>query len=351
MAEAQSLLSLIARGYAAGREDAATEALCFIVSRSDSARAALAEFLGFDEDPLPIASFRTQFLTDGAFPDMVCLDKCNNRVAFIESKFWATLTHNQPVKYWEELAANRPSVLLFLAPASRVADIDEGSLWGGLVRRLRCADHDLDPVDCQESRSFITAPSKDGQRRLILASWDMLLDRLTQRTVKDADFKACFEIAELRGLAHDTIQNDDPVRDKNLKRSIADAVTRLKESGWVNTDGLTVGSGSTYYARFFRLAGGIAGLLIDYKDEKQLPDRSLWLRFGNEENGRLSADDVACRLGQAGESEWERRDQYVYLPIVLPAGADSQAPGDTIVAELERIAKIIDPKGPTYLLE
>ena len=30
MAEAQSLLSLIARGYAAGREDAATEALCFI---------------------------------------------------------------------------------------------------------------------------------------------------------------------------------------------------------------------------------------------------------------------------------------------------------------------------------
>ena len=86
------------------------------MSRSDSARTALAEFLGFDEDPLPIASFRTQFLTDGAYPDMVCLDKCNNRVAFIESKFWATLTHNQPVKYWEELAANRPSVLLFLAP-------------------------------------------------------------------------------------------------------------------------------------------------------------------------------------------------------------------------------------------
>ena len=31
MAEAKSLLSLIARGYAAGREDAATEALCFIL--------------------------------------------------------------------------------------------------------------------------------------------------------------------------------------------------------------------------------------------------------------------------------------------------------------------------------
>ena len=46
MAEAKSLLSLIARGYAAGREDAATEALCFILSRSDSARdGALPSFL------------------------------------------------------------------------------------------------------------------------------------------------------------------------------------------------------------------------------------------------------------------------------------------------------------------
>ena len=46
MAEAKSLLSLIARGYAAGREDAATEALCFILSRSDSARDAFSKFLG-----------------------------------------------------------------------------------------------------------------------------------------------------------------------------------------------------------------------------------------------------------------------------------------------------------------
>lgn len=351
MAEARSLLSLIARGYAAGREDAATEALCFILSRSDSARDEFAKFVGDSGKPLPIDSFRTQELVNGAFPDMACFDDDGNHVAFVESKFWASLTSNQPVTYWEALPDDRSATLLFLAPASRIVGIDEDSLWGGLIRRLRCAGHDLDPVDCQEPRSFVTAPSKDGQRSLILASWDMLLDRLTQRTVKDADFKACFEIAELRGLAHDTIQSDDPVRDKNLKRSIADAVTHLKESGWVNTDGLTVGSGSTYYARFFRLAGGIAGLLIDYKDEKQLPDRALWLRFGNEENGRLSADDVACRLGHAGESEWERRGQYVYLPIVLPAGADSQAPVDTIVAELERIAKIIDPKGPTYLLE
>ena len=232
MAEAKSLLSLIARGYAAGREDAATEALCFIVSRSDSARAALAKFLGFDGDPLPIASFSTQLLVHGAFPDMACLDEDGNRVAFIESKFWASLTKRQPVDYWRQLPDNRTAALLFLAPAARIARTGRDSLWGELLARLRCNGHDLDPVDCQEPGSFVTAPSKDGQRRLMLTSWDVLLERLAQRAEKDADTQAGFEVAELRGLAHDAIKNDDPVRDENLRLLITDAVKHLKELGW-----------------------------------------------------------------------------------------------------------------------
>ena len=97
MAEARSLLSLIARGYAAGREDAATEALCFILSRSDSARDEFAKFVGGNGQPLPIARFRTQELVNGAYPDMACFDDDRNHMAFVESKFWASLTPNQPV--------------------------------------------------------------------------------------------------------------------------------------------------------------------------------------------------------------------------------------------------------------
>ena len=265
MAEAKSLLSLIARGYAAGREDAATEALCFILSRSDSARDALTEFLGDDGERLPIASFGTQLRTAGAYPDMVCFDDDGNQVAFIESKFWAALTRRQPVDYWEKLAADRRAVLLFLAPAARIACIGKDSLWGELVKRLSDASHDLSLDDRRDS--LVTATSKDGQRRLMLASWDVLLDRLAQRTKKDGGRQAYFEISELRGLAFDAIKNDDPVRDANLKRLIADAVSQLKESGWASTDGLTSGElEGVYYARYFRLGGRIrAGLRIDYK--------------------------------------------------------------------------------------
>ena len=349
MAEAKSLLSLIARGYAAGREDAATEALCFIVSRSDSARAALAEFLGVDGDPLPIASFSTQLLVHGAFPDMVCHDEDGTRVAFIESKFWASLTHNQPVKYWEELADDRPSVLLFVAPAIRIASTDEDSLWGELLERLRRKGHELGPV-C-ERESLVTAASKDGQRRLILTSWDVLLDKLAQQAVMDADFKACFEIAELRGLARDAIKNDDPVRDENLKRSIDGAVKQLEGSGWANTEELTVGGAEgVAWVRYLRLAGAPAGLRIDYKAVKQM-GKPLWLGFwsrSKDPRKLVSFDKVREKLGDLSEPGLEWLPEHVCVPIDLPAGADRKATVHAIVAELERIAKIIDPDGPTY---
>ena len=350
MAEAKSLLSLIARGYAAGREDAATEALCFIVSRSDSARDALAGFLGLHGDSLPIASFSTQFLVDGAYPDMVCHDEHGNRVAFIESKFWATLTRHQPVTYWQELADDRPGVLLFLAPAARIARTDRDSLWGKLLERLRRHGHELGPVDCREPGSLVTAPSRVGQRRLMLTSWDVLLDRLAQRTAKDADFKACFEIAELRGLAFDAIKNDDPIRDANLKQLIADAVTHLEESGWANTDGLrTGGSEGVSYVRFFRLGSANAGLRIDYRAVKQT-GRPLWLQLRHSSDSRRSVDmdDVRARWSTLDEPGLQWLPTHIHLPIDLPAGADCEATLHAVVAELERIAKIIDLDGLSH---
>lgn len=348
MAEAQSLLSLIARGYAAGREDAATEALCYIVSRSDSARAALAEFLGFNGNPLPIASFSTQLLVRGAFPDMACRDEDGNRVAFIESKFWANLTKRQPVDYWRQLPDNRPAALLFLAPAARIARTGRDSLWGELLERLRCNGHELGPADWREPKSLVTAPSKDGQRRLILASWDMLLDRLTQRTVKDADFKACYEIAELRGLAIDAIRNEDPIRDANLKKLVADAVTHLEESGWADTKGLATGGlEGVNWVRFFRLAGPSTGLRIDYKASKQL-GKPLWLQFRDKPHslGRVSSAEGRAKLEALAKPRLEWLPERVCVPIDLPAGADREATLHAIIAEVERIAKIIRPDGP-----
>ena len=350
MVEAKSLLSLIARGYAAGREDAATEALCFILSHSDSARDEFARFVGGNGQPLPIVRFSTQQLVNGAFPDMACFDDDDNHVAFVESKFWASLTSNQPVTYWEALPDDRSATLLFLTPASRIVGIDKDSLWGVLVERLRNAGYVLGPVN--QGKGLATAKSTDGKHRLLLTSWEVLLERLAQRTEKDGDRQARFLVAELQGLAVDAIKDDDPAKYANLKRLIDDAVTQLKEMGWANTDGLTRGNiEGVRYARFFRLGGAVTGLRIDYKAVKQL-GKPLWLWFwrGSSDSSRkVRFDEVREKLGTLAEPglEWLSQDEFC-ISINLPAAGDCEATLSTIVAELERIAKIIDPYVPTY---
>ena len=58
MADNASLLSFIARRHTVGREDVATDALSFILSRSNSARRVLSDLLGDDRGPLQVAKAR-----------------------------------------------------------------------------------------------------------------------------------------------------------------------------------------------------------------------------------------------------------------------------------------------------
>ena len=85
----------------------------------------------------------------------------------------------------------------------------------------------MGPADRRES--LLTASAKIGQQRLILTSWDLLLDRMAQKAKDDGDNQACFEIAELQGLATDVTAAENPRRDENLKKLIADAVKRVEQ--------------------------------------------------------------------------------------------------------------------------
>ena len=346
MPQESSLLSFIAQRHTIGLEDVATDALFFILSRSTSAKQALSELLADEHGPMPIAKAQP-WATDehGAIPDLACLDEDGNLVALVESKFWAPLTHHQPVTYWQGLPAHRRAVLLFIAPDYRV---DQGTLWEELEVRLRDAGHELSPAD--RDHGLITAPSKDDQRRLMLTTWQLLLDRMVQRAKEDGDTQACFEVAEVQGLTASAIRGDKPTRDENLKQLIAESVKHLEQSKWANTNGLTVGQGFDYYGRYLRLAGAFAWLGIDYSAVKQMPGRPLWLSFsgGFEVDVTVKLEEVRSRLKGLAEKGLAWRSGEVYFPIVLPAGADRDKTLDAIVTQLECIAELIDPEGPTY---
>ncbi|MXZ24997.1 MAG: hypothetical protein F4Y80_09055 [Caldilineaceae bacterium SB0665_bin_21] len=216
MTDDQTLLDFIARRYTSHLEDAATDALYFILSRSETALATLADFLGDGQAPLPIADVQSQLVLElGAMPDLTCIDAGGNVVALIESKFWAPLTKNQPVTYWKELSANQPSALLFLAPDDRVNPDSQDSLWKELLKRLGKAGHELDisHLGC----NLKTATGKGGHRRLVLASWSLLLDLVAQQVSAAGDQRTSFEIDQLRGLAETAIAGDHSLHDQKLK--------------------------------------------------------------------------------------------------------------------------------------
>ena len=346
MPQDSTLLGFIAQRHTLGLEDVVTDALFFILSRSNSAKQALSELLGDEHGPMPIAKAQP-WATDeyGAIPDLACLDEDGNLVALIESKFWAPLTHHQPVTYWLGLPADRPAVLLFVAPGYRV---DQGTLWDELVAKLRDAGHELGLADKDDG--LITAPSKDDQRRLTLTTWQLLLDRMAQKAKEDGDTQACFEIAELQGLSSSAIKGDKPTRDENLKQLIAESLKRVEQSKWADLSGLTVGQGLDFYGRYLRLAGAGAWLGIDYRAMKKMPGKPLWLLFSGDwvVDVSVTLEEVRSSLKSMAETGLEWRSHQVCLPIVLPEGADRDNTLDAIVAQLERIAELIDPEGPTY---
>ncbi len=344
MADESSLLSFIARHHTVGREDVATDALSFILSHSKSARQALSEFLSDDDGPLEIAKTDTRGADAlGAIPDLKCYDENDDLVALIESKFWAPLTHHQPATYWEDLPCDRPAILLFLAPAYRV---NSSGLWNELEERLCNAGHALGPEERREN--LVTASATVGQRRLMLASWDLLLDTLAHAAKEKSDEQASFQIAELQGLAADTTAAENPRHDKNMKKLIAEAVKRVEHSGWANADGLKVGQGPEHYGRYLRLAGASAWLGIDYKAVKRMPEKPVWLAFYKDPEAAVSQEMVRSRLGDLAEPGFVWGKDCPCVPIALPDGADTEATCHAIAAELERIAKLIDPDGPTY---
>lgn len=344
MTNDQTLLSFIARRHTIGLEDVATDALYFILSRSKIALAALADFLGDGQIPLPIAGAQPWLANKhGAVPDLVCIDTVGEVVALIESKFWAPLTSHQPVTYWEALPTDQPSALLFLAPDDR---INQDSLWDEITERLRRADHELGVSNLDSNLK--TATGKDGHRRLLLASWSLLLDHVAQQVSVAGEQKESFEIAELQGLVANASAGDNPRRDGNLRALIKKTVKRVEQSGWANTRGLTVGQGYGYYVRYLRLAGADASLGIDYKAADQMPDKPLWLSFYPVKKPRVELDDIRSRVGDLGTPGLEWRPKEICIPIELPAGADQEATLAAAVSALEHVAELIDPQGPTY---
>jgi hypothetical protein len=172
-------------------ENVATEALAYVLRSSEAARRGMMKFLCGIVPDLPPLWFETQQREGEIRPDMRGFTGTETR-AFVENKFWAGLTDNQPVSYLTQLAASsQPTILLVVAPAAR-----EQTLWRELSRRLRTDDI----LASERDGASGMARSVTTQRGPVLAltSWTDLLSALKRETVDDPDARA--DLAQLAAL-------------------------------------------------------------------------------------------------------------------------------------------------------
>ena len=257
MADNDTLLAYLIPKLTSKVEDSATEALAYILNKSDASKKALADLVGIGA--ADIGRVETQVTaSDGSQPDLVCFDTGNEKRIIVEAKFWAGLTGNQPNAYLEQLPETGRSVLLFIAPDVRI-----GTLWASISDRANSGEFPLEPVRSPDRMP--TAKVSGAERHLMLVSWTNLLNRMLA-VAENPEISA--EIMQLRGLAHR--QDEDaflPLHSEELGpafarrmrgfiRLVNDVVdARGVREGWMSIQGLSATSQRYGYGRYFRFSG------------------------------------------------------------------------------------------------
>ncbi|MCQ3803628.1 MAG: hypothetical protein OXC98_14040 [bacterium] len=324
MTQEPTLLAHLVPRLTSQVEDAATEALAFILNRSKACRSALDSFLRTDEFEIePITRFETQVThEDGSRPDMVGYDRSGSKRLLVESKFWAALQPDQAIRYLRML--DGPGVLLFIAPESRIE-----TLWWEIRRQMECEENKTDCGDCvrleclESPQGTRRARIDDLDQHLMLASWTGLLDILDC-----ADVETAADIRQLRGLAK---RQDEgaflpihpnelgpvlPRRVPGLYRLVDDVVTRGVGEKWMSTDGLAIGLTKEYYGRYltFTDKAGCLFLCVNFDFWATSGDTPLWLWI---------RDDVRISLEYLPRKVPSSATNWSYaMPIYLKTGVE-----------------------------
>ena len=336
MTESKSVLAHLTPWFYQPIEDRGTDALAYILNHSAACRGALGGLLRASGlGPELTARVSTQVSEDSqSRPDMVGFDDENKKRLMTEVKFWAVLQPRQAWRYFQKLEESGPGVLLFICPESRIR-----YLWPEVCDQLtKDAEAPICLKEVPTSDGTRRAREIDTEKRVVMVSWEMLLDRLEAAVL---DFGVKSDIHQLRGLVQqqnelafpplhpDASAHDFEVRNEHFRGMIRDAVGRGRREGWLSTRGLTWGRTKSYHRRYFSIVDASPiwlGIGVEYQED--LFERTpIWVSVPQ----RFWPD------GAKHEGMVQGRD-YWKLPIQLKSDAVGDDVLSYIVAQLKGIA-------------
>jgi hypothetical protein len=183
---------IVQRRLAQENENVATMALAFILDSNGAARSGFTKLLRGASPGLPPLWFRIQETDGDSRPDMWGHDGNGAAHVFVENKFWAGLTDNQPVTYLQKLArSGADTVLLFVVPHQR-----EQTLWRELRHRISAAGIPAEAREPGPGVDFIATTSIGPT--IALTSWDKLLAFLELETAQEPSARS--DLLQLKAL-------------------------------------------------------------------------------------------------------------------------------------------------------
>jgi hypothetical protein len=343
----KSVLSHIVQKQFSGEyENIATEALAYIVQTNDRARGGLLKMLRGVKPDLPNLSFQTQQSEDNKRPDMWGLDSVKPCV-FIENKFWAGFTENQPVEYIKLLATHHSDgLLLMVVPASR-----QESSWREMLKRLDEAD-----IDWEEYKASADIPrvvKTETGPLMALTTWPKLLQSIDDELSDEP--QARNDLIQLKALC-ETAESDAfiPLSAAELTNQrlpamliqLVNVIKRVHEigltEGFFSSQGVAAASTYERVGRYvkFPLSSGVSAWL-------GLPF-ILWQKHGGTPLWLMFSDSVWCRAPEVKAiiESWAESEgiftsdelNSFNVAINVPAGEDFDYVVRNILQQLKKIS-------------
>lgn len=256
---AESLLAHLYSRIKGSQEDVATMSLQYLLSQSSAMKQAFTDLVAssLNIDIWEELQYLCQSVGENKErPDMVGKDRTGTEVVLCEMKFYAGLTHNQPLGYLDRIAANEGKGLVFICPKVR-----ESSLWNKLL--TLCKDREVEEV---KPYSVLV----DGIPMAIL-SWGEVIETLK----KEAPADSLSDLQQLEGFCNQmdsdafipyTIEDLSIESAKKAQRPY-DVIDQLAIAvGAATEDAQAKGksfSSRTYYERKVEVKGYTLSLMYD----------------------------------------------------------------------------------------
>lgn len=352
-----SLLAHLAYKFSGQTETTATEALGYILSRSEAARNALRDTLKTGgADVGPIVKVQTEVeISKAAKVDLIGFDTGEAKRALLEVKFWAGLTKNQPNTYLEELLKNEePSALLFVAPESR-----QETLWPEVLRLANAGGFALSETT---GTALPSAVVNDGPHRLMLTSWRAVLGAMASRASVDGDSAAERDILQLNALCErEDTEAFLPLLSSELGPQFArrmpqfiqlaeDAREHVKVKPFVSVTYPT-NSATNSHGRYLTLLENVPVWFgVRYDLWAKRGDTPLWLVVRRTSfDWAADFNEVKRCLGPLTIENPSIVDtpEGILIPFFLPTGVERKEALESVAARIEKVCDLIGWDCPT----